>query len=191
MLSTAVSEAHSIPQSLKSSSLSRQLYVHSLAYLLQALPTDLTVPEKACLCTAIPLSLVPSNPEAEQQALIVAPTSQHGHRPSPSFLHRLLASTIIHLFLLFQLLLPYLRLFLRYAYRYERTHHVTERVLVGGIEAADALGDVVNGVLWKGNGRVGNILAGAVGWWVDGICGGVQEGVGVGMARIGDKSGAV
>lgn len=64
-----------------------------------------------------------------------------------------------------------------------------------GIEAADAVGrrgaDIARAVLWKGDRRVGELLVGGVWWWVDGICGGVQEGVGVGMARIGWEGGGI
>lgn len=63
--------------------------------------------------------------------------------------------------------------------------------MVTGIDVADALGkrgaDAMSAVLWKGDRRVVELLVGGVCWWVDGICGGVQEGVGVGMASIGWK----
>lgn len=64
---------------------------------------------------------------------------------------------------------------------------------MSGIEAADALGrraaGVASVVLWTGDGRVAELLVGGVGWWIDGICGGVQEGVGVGMTMIGEGRG--
>lgn len=62
-----------------------------------------------------------------------------------------------------------------------------------GIEAADVMGkrgvDVVRAVLWRRDRRVGDLLIGGMWWWVDGIWGGVQEGLGVGMARIGWEGG--
>lgn len=64
---------------------------------------------------------------------------------------------------------------------------MTEWVLVTGIEAVD----VVRAVVWKGDRRMAEFLVGGVWWWVDGICGGVQEGVGVGMARIGWEGGGM
>ena len=40
-------------------------------------------------------------------------------------------------------------------------------------------------VLKSGDGRrLGEFLVGRLRWWVDGICGGVQEGVGIGLGRI-------
>lgn len=55
-------------------------------------------------------------------------------------------------------------------------------MLKGGVEVADGLLGMMNG--WLGEGR-GDLLGKVLGWWVKGICGGLQEGVGVGMARIG------
>lgn len=78
--------------------------------------------------------------------------------------------------------MPYIRVLLQAAYRYEREYRVTERVLKGGVEVLDRLLGLVNGVLGEGRGY---LLGKMLGWWVRGICGGFQEGVGVGMARIG------
>lgn len=50
------------------------------------------------------------------------------------------------------------------------------------MEFVHGLLGMANGVL--GGGR-GDLLGKMLGWWVKGICGGLQEGVGVGMARIG------
>ena len=55
-------------------------------------------------------------------------------------------------------------------------------MLKGGVEIVDGLLGMVSGVL--GGGR-GHLLGKMLGWWVQGILGGLQEGVGVGMARIG------
>lgn len=78
--------------------------------------------------------------------------------------------------------MPYIRALLQAVYRYEREYRVTERALKGGMEVVDGLLGMVSGVLRGGK---GNLLGKMLGWWVRGICGGLQEGVGVGMARIG------
>ncbi|MCJ1461719.1 hypothetical protein MMC07_000317 [Pseudocyphellaria aurata] len=196
LLCTAISEAHSSPQSPNSLAFSRQVYIHGLIYLLQALPPDLTVPETTYIRDALPSYLYAPNPEPEQKLIAAPPLparSPPQQRPPLSLLHRLLASIIIHLFLLLQLILPYLKLFLRRAYQYERTHHMTEWILVTGIEAADLMGkrgaDVLRAVLWRRDRRVSDLLVAGMLWWVDGIWGGVQEGLGVGMARIGWEGG--
>lgn len=46
----------------------------------------------------------------------------------------------------------------------------------------DGLPGMVSGVLRGGR---GDLLGKMLGWWFRGICGGLQEGVRVGMARIG------
>lgn len=65
---------------------------------------------------------------------------------------------------------------------------------MSGIDAADALGkkaaDMASVVLWTtGDRRLGELLLRGVGWWIEGICGGVREGVGVGMAMVGEGMG--
>ena len=43
----------------------------------------------------------------------------------------------------------------------------------------------VNTILKHDNGKVGGMLASAVAWWIDGISGGIHDGVGEGMAIMG------
>jgi hypothetical protein len=105
-------------------------------------------------------------------------------RQPPSLLHRTLASTILHLFLLAQLLLPYLRTVLTAAYKYEREHRVGEKVLASSMDAVDAVGRrsvTVGGVVW-GLG-VGEAMA----WIVEGITGGISEGVEEGLLAVGAR----
>lgn len=78
--------------------------------------------------------------------------------------------------------MPYIRVLLQAACRYEREYRVTDRMLKGGVEVVHGLLGMVNGVFGGGK---GNLLGKMLGWWFQGICGGLQEGVGVGMARIG------
>lgn len=78
--------------------------------------------------------------------------------------------------------MPYIRVLLQAAYRYEHEYRVTERILKGGVEVVDGLLGMVSGIFRGGR---GDLLGKMFGWWVRGICGGLQEGVGVGMARIG------
>ena len=46
---------------------------------------------------------------------------------------------------------------------------------------------IVGAVLNGGNGKVGALLAGTCAWWIDGISGGIHEGLGEGMAIIAAK----
>ena len=44
--------------------------------------------------------------------------------------------------------------------------------------------NVAGMVLGAGNGRVGGFILGALAWWVEGISGGIHEGLGEGMAIV-------
>lgn len=175
LLETAVSESQ-CPH-LKNQGFSRQLYIHALTYLLQGLPSNLTNQETLTIQNALPPSLqIPSHP----------PLQYRQPEQEPSLLHRIVASSILRLFLLVHLLLPHIKLLLRNAYEYERTHHASEKLLAVGMETVDRFcrkGIDVCGKL--GNGRMGELLGGSVAWWVEGFSGGVAEGVGEGMRAVG------
>lgn len=95
----------------------------------------------------------------------------------------------MQIFLALSVLLPHLKVLLRGAYRYERAHRVSERIFAASIDAVDGLGhfgvNAVDLLLHSGNGRVGELLAACLVWWVEGISGGVKEGVDEGMVMFG------
>lgn len=165
-------------------SFARQLYVHAIVYLLRALPADLTVEEQLSVRSSLPQGVVPLHLEGQGYATRWSrPTNQ------PSILHRTLASTIVQLFILFQFILPHLKYLLSSAYQYERTHKISERVLRGSISTVDTLGKrgilVSEAVLSIGDGRMGQLLAHGASWLVEGVAGGIQDGLGEGMVIIG------
>lgn len=160
-------------------------------YLLDALPSDLTAEESAMLQYRLPdnvkSSIVTSSqPYATQ---LEASMSPRAIPPARSYLHRLLASIIVQIFLLARFLLPYFRLLLRQAYEYERSHRITQRIVMTTLDAADELGkksvDIGSAVCRFNQGRVGVAVANLASWWVEGIAGGIYEGVGEGMMHMG------
>ena len=110
--------------------------------------------------------------------------------PHPrSYLHKVLASTIVQLFILLRFILPYAKLLLRQLYEYERTHRITERILTTTLDAADGLGkgsvNIGTAVCKLKEGRVGAALSNLAAWWMEGVAGGIYEGVGEGMIHLG------
>lgn len=107
----------------------------------------------------------------------------------PSLLHRTLATTIVQLFIFFQLIFPYVKNFLQSAYRYDREHKITEKVLTQGVTTVDEIGKrgltVTGAIYGMGNGRVGQVLTESATWLVEGVSGGIHEGLGEGMAMMG------
>jgi hypothetical protein len=109
----------------------------------------------------------------------------------PSLLHRMLASTIVQMFILFQFVLPYLKYLLSAAYQYEREHKISEKVLTQSIETVDTIGkrslSITGAIYGMGDGKVGQIITDVATWFVEGITGGIHEGVGEGMVIMGAR----
>lgn len=160
-----ISDAHS-------QAFSRQLYLDAMAYLIQGLPSDLTDQEILHLKKALPESLKRSAPPKTIQ-----PTERN-----PSLLHRSLASTIIAICLLLRLALPYIKLLVALAYNYDRAHHVKERLLAFSINTADIFGR--RSMALASTAMTNEVVLGAVTYWVDGIRGGLNEGLGEGLKVI-------
>ncbi|MCJ1477459.1 hypothetical protein MMC13_006131 [Lambiella insularis] len=168
----------------------RRLYVDALAYLLQGIPGDLTEAEAAVLRPAIKPLLQGKTMKNRNEMLSGASNPQP---PKPlSMLHRLMASSVVCIFIFFSFILPYVKVFLQNAYKYERTNHISERLFAASLDTMDQVGKkgigVAGVVLQSGNGRLGAVAAGIVSWWIDGISGGIRDGVGEGIALLGRRN---
>jgi hypothetical protein len=192
LLSLAVEESSTISQDPRygSASLARQLYLHALTYLLRALPSDLTTEEQISVRSALPVGVVePLRLEVPDSC----PSPNHSIESDnqPSLLHRALASTIVQFFILFQFALPYLKYLLSAAYQYEREHKISEKVLSQSIETVGTLGkrslSITGAIYGMGDGRVGQLIADVAGWFVEGVTGGIHEGVGEGLVIVGAR----
>lgn len=153
---------------------SRQLYLDAMAYLVQGLPSDLTDQELSHLKEALPESLKDSGPPK-------TPQPRHT-KHNRSLLHRILASTIIIVCLLLRLALPYIKLLVAVAHKYDRAHHVRERLLAFAVTATDSFGKT--GMTLASRAMTNGIVLGAITYWVDGIRGGLNEGLGEGLKVI-------
>ncbi|KAI9794482.1 MAG: hypothetical protein M1833_000395, partial [Piccolia ochrophora] len=124
-----------------SSSFSRQLYVHGMSYLLRGLPQDLDSDEQTSLRTALPHSLATSpHPDSCQNRQCILQQGGQASSSPPSLLHRFLASTIVQIFVVLRFLFPYVRQLCSTAYTYDRTHHVSERLVTRGVGIAHDVG---------------------------------------------------
>ncbi|PBP24755.1 hypothetical protein BUE80_DR004277 [Diplocarpon rosae] len=168
-------------------SFARQLYLHALTYLIRALPSNLTTEEQLSLRSSLPKGVVePLHLEINSYAPRVpgiSPDSQ------PSFLHRTLASGIVQFFIFLQFIIPHLRYLLSAAYQYDRKHKISETVLSQSIETADSLGktglSLAGAIYGIGDGKVGKVIAETAAWFVEGVTGGIHDGVGEGMVLMG------
>ena len=151
---------------------SRQLYVNSMTYLLQGLPSDLSDQEIHYLQSSFPEQLNTTRCIGDASC---------DHR-APSMLHRSIASLILSLCLLIKLILPYIKQVLAVAYSYERTHHVTERALVSSMATIDSVSNKSSSL--AGSAIENKAVTGAFMYCVEGICGGLNEGLGEGLKAM-------
>lgn len=154
--------------------LPRQQYIYTMAYLLHGLPQDLTPHEATTIEQALPPGLQKSS-KCDKESPV---EGRSGYRSLP---RRMLASVIVQLFLLIQLLLPYLRLLLTSAYTYDRTHRITERALTASMTTLDSIGrkgaDLVQSIIRSGNGRGIQVIAALSFWWFQEMASGIHEGM--------------
>ncbi|KAK5133598.1 hypothetical protein LTR08_007546 [Meristemomyces frigidus] len=172
---------------------SRKLYIDSIEYLLHGLPTEMTAQEEASLRCALPSSLLTA-PSTEDQLAVqrtrdIERFDQPAPAPDPSVLHRAVAQVTLYAILLVYMILPYVQLLLQRMYQYDRKHKVSDRLLAQGALTADMLGKqtllLANNLCAMNDGKVGEAVRGAGVWWVQGVSGGVYDGLGEGMQVLG------
>lgn len=168
-----------------SATLIRQLYIHGITYLLRGLPENLTPDERLSLQAALPQVLVESVSDSNTGALVRATpqSSDPAQRPpqNPTIIHRITAAFVLQTFLFLQFLLPYIRLFLSHAYRFEKKHRVTQRIINTSVATADELGQKAlrfsQVVCQMNDGMVIQTFNDLTMWWITGVTGGVQQGL--------------
>ncbi|KXG49365.1 uncharacterized protein PGRI_032350 [Penicillium griseofulvum] len=168
--------------------LTRSLYVNALVYLLDALPSDLTDEETSMLQRHIPEPVKAGLTTYPQPSGYMDSANKMSPQPR-SYLHKILASVIVQLFILLRLLLPYAKVFILQLYEYEHTHRITERIVTTTLEAANGLAkgsiNLGTAVCKFNEGRVGAAISNFAAWWMEGVAGGIYEGVGEGMVHLG------
>lgn len=164
------------------------MYIHSLTYLLRGLPTTLTPEETLSLQAALPPDLAITAPCHHNLSFSNADTAPP---TNPSVLHRIVATVVFETFVLLQFLLPYLKLFLAHAYRFERKHNVAQRLVSSGIMGADAVRrtglQLTHSICQMNDGKVGLALSELSLWLVRSITGGLQQGIQDGVSMISEE----
>ena len=172
--------------------MTRELHIHGVTHLLRGLPKDLTAEEILSIQSALPAILV-DNSNSNMYSLAQFSRQNGGSdnilTGQPSLLHRLVAITVFQLFVLLNFLLPYVRLFIGHAYRLEREHKVLQRVFNTSIKTVDNLGrkgiQLSQTVCQMNEGKVGQAIHDLTLWWVQGLTGGIQQGILEGVVVLG------
>ncbi|KIX03181.1 uncharacterized protein Z518_06733 [Rhinocladiella mackenziei CBS 650.93] len=149
----------------------RSMHIDALRYMHMALPSDLTPLEIESLRASMSPQLIFRSAEiTDVQA-----------RRSPNILRQGVAQAICWLFAGFLFVLPFIMTFLNRILQFERQHQVTERVIANGLDLTTTLGE--RSLLWQKalirvkNGRVGGACIDAGSWFLEGIIGGVNDGI--------------
>ncbi|TQS36330.1 hypothetical protein Golomagni_03225 [Golovinomyces magnicellulatus] len=145
---------------------SRQVYINSLTYLIRALPSNLSTDEKILIQAALPEDFVHSS---NQQA-----HPSRAKTRATSFLHRTLALAIVQLFVLFRIILPYLRFLLIKVWAYEREHRILVKIATKSVELGIDVGEAMKSM---GETKTGEALISNLQWVMEGVIGGIVEGI--------------
>ncbi|GKT85413.1 hypothetical protein Ct61P_03263 [Colletotrichum tofieldiae] len=155
----------------------RKAFLDGVEYILKALPSDLNEHELHRLRTSTPSNFIP-RPPRRPGVLAVA-----GREPR--------ATAVVNIFVLIHLALPYIILLLRLAARTEREYRISENLVGAGMGLANAIGSKgmrITGALCNvGDGRIGQALTEAIAWTVEGLTGGLSDGVGEGLSIVAPK----
>ena len=160
-----------------SQTFSRQLYLESLTNLIHGLPPDLTDQETLLLRNAL----------TESSKISEFNETTQPRTRNPSLLHRSLASVIVAICLLLRLALPYIKIFLAALYSYDREYHIRERVFALSVTTADSVGRT--SVALANTAMTNQVFLRAVTYWVDGIRGGLNEGLDQGLKAMENEDG--
>jgi hypothetical protein len=177
--------------------LARHLYVHGTQYVLRGLPKDLANEEAVGIWAALPrqvkdVAVLQAAAEASATAQIsdsgaLQLSKRRKEMEETSALHRIIATMTMQIIMFLQFVAPYIRYVLSVAWELERRHQVTERVLAGGVWSVDQAVKFSDGVCKMNDGKVGRAIGDVVVWWVEGVAGGLQQGLGDGMTQVGLK----
>lgn len=164
----------------------RKAFLDGVEYILKALPSDLNEHELHRLRTSTPSNFIPP-PSPGGRAYSPSRGANNGR----SILHRGVQIAVVNIFILIHLALPYIILMLRLAARTEREYRISENLVGAGMGLANAIGSKgmrITGALYNvGDGRLGQALTEAVAWTVEGLTGGLSDGVGEGLSIVAPK----
>ena len=150
----------------------RSMHIDALRYMHMALPPDLTPLEIQTLRASMPRQLLSQSATTGEAA---------NDMRQPNLLRQSIAQAVCWLVAGLLLILPIIMALLHRLLQFERQHQVTERVLANGVQMTSTLGE--RGVelhqamvRFKG-GRVGGVCVDMGSWFIEGIVGGVTDGL--------------
>ncbi|KAI8949763.1 hypothetical protein F4801DRAFT_390827 [Xylaria longipes] len=171
------------------STFSRKSYIDGLAYMLMALPDNLSNQEAATIREALPPSIADTNlADCRNDRAI-------GWKPPPesrTVLQRFVANMVAIFVVLMHLALSYATIVVRVGAHYERKHNISQQIASRGFVIATAVGrhSVVlsTKICAMKDGRVGKAVSSLASWTAESVTYGIQEGIGQGLTMVDTKS---
>ncbi|KAI1133103.1 hypothetical protein F5Y10DRAFT_229393 [Nemania abortiva] len=171
---------------------SRKSYIDGITYILMALPENLSDQETAAIREALPppiadMGLAGARNDRNDRTIGWKPPAE-----SRTALQRWIASFVAILVVLAHLALSYAAIVVRVGAYYERKHNISQLIASKSFVFATAVGK--HGVILSAkicamkDGRVGKIVSSLVGWTMETVTYGVQEGIGQGMMMVDAKT---
>ncbi|KAJ9138926.1 hypothetical protein NKR23_g8229 [Pleurostoma richardsiae] len=185
LMDTAIIEANPANAGY-SPAFERKAYIDGVSFLLKGLPRDLDESEMIALGSSLPTTF--GSMSATGGLPNSASSQAYGER---NVLHRSIQTVVVKLFVLLHLIMPYVIFLLRQLAQLERKYKVSENVVGQTIELANAFGRCsvsLSGTIYNmSDGKVGQALANVFAWAIEGVAGGISDGVGEGLARVGAR----
>lgn len=167
----------------------RALIVDANKWLLRSLPNPLCPRELEAIEEVLSMGLDDPARISRHQARD-RDQSATGRPDKRSWLRRVIAFFILQISLFVAVIIPYVATLAQSCYRIERRHHLTERLLTGGIDITSVVGEsgmeLKDAMVRFGQGRFGDAVVHMGGWILDSVVGGVSDGVGKGLAIVGE-----
>ncbi|KAI0870959.1 hypothetical protein GGS24DRAFT_473335 [Hypoxylon argillaceum] len=168
---------------------SRKSYIDGVAYMLMALPDNLSDQETAAIREALPPPIADIGLASDGNDRMV------GWRPpleNRTALQQCVAKFVAILVVLMHLMLSYAAVVVRVGAYYERKHNISQQIASKGFIIATAVGRhsvVLSAKIcaMKG-GRVGKAVSSIASWTVESVTYGIQEGIGQGRMMVDTKT---
>ncbi|TGJ82989.1 hypothetical protein E0Z10_g5771 [Xylaria hypoxylon] len=164
---------------------SRKSYIDGVAYMLMALPDDLSDKETATIREALPSCVADAKLVNGRNGRAIGwkypPENQ-------TFLQRCVANVVAIFVVLIHVALSYATVVVRVGAYYERKYNVSQQIVSRGFVIATTVGR--HGVVLSSkicamrNGRFGKVMSKIASWTIESITCGIQEGIGQGLMMI-------
>ncbi|KAI5868568.1 hypothetical protein GGS23DRAFT_609265 [Durotheca rogersii] len=176
---------HSASQEREDMAFARKSYIDSVAYMLKALPGDMDDHEVSIIQRALPKSCAPDTPQSQQDGAATIPVRADRAK---TLLRFAVQGFVAGFVVLFYTLMSLLAAVVRAGAHYERQYNIAEHLVSLGVVLTTAVGKQSGALSGKigamSEGKVGRVVTDIAAWTVEGVAGGIEDGIGQGLHLI-------